>query len=84
MEQQRFHPLTGHACEELSCETLYMRARKRYKKVLFEEIEDALAEKICDNTDVVHVVEAIPQVNTLVPVVLVVLREGYQHSQFDS
>lgn len=51
-----------------------MRAWKRYKLVFLEEVEDTLAEKIGNNADVVLEIEAVPQVDTLVPIVLVVLR----------
>jgi len=51
-----------------------VRAWKRHELVLLEEVEDTLAEKIGDDADVVLEVEAVPQVDTLISVILIVLR----------
>lgn len=50
-----------------------MRAWERYELVLLEKVEDTLTEKICYDADVILEVEAVPQMDALVSVVLVVL-----------
>lgn len=64
--------LTGNAGEQLSSKALDMCAGKRRESVLLEEIEDALAEQIGHDTDVVAVVEAFSEMDASVLVCLVV------------
>jgi len=74
VEAAIYQSLTSNTGEELTREALYMRARKRHELVLLEEVEHALTEKVGNDANVVLEVEAVPQVDTLVSVVLVVLR----------
>jgi len=65
--------LTSNAGEELACKLLDVTAGEGHKRVALQEIKDTLAEEVGDDTDVVSEVESVPQMNTLVAVVLVVL-----------
>lgn len=49
-----------------------MSAGKWYESVALEEVEDALAQEVGDNADVVAEVKRVSQVDALVTVVLVV------------
>lgn len=49
---------TGNAGEELAGEALDMCMGKGRKLVAFQEVEDALAEQISNNADVISPVEA--------------------------
>lgn len=64
--------LTCNAGEQLTCKILYLRAWKRYKSISFQEVEHALPEQVRDNADVVAEIERVPQVYTLVSIVLIV------------
>ena len=52
--------------------------------VALQEVEDALAEKIGDDTDVIPIVEALLQVYAPVPVRLVVLLQCRKYPQLYS
>lgn len=67
----------------MSGETLNLAVREGDKVVALQEVEDTLAEKIHDDTDVAAEVEAVPQVDTTVAVLLVVGLERGEDSQFD-
>ena len=49
-----------------------MSAGEWHKGIVLEEVEDAGAEQICNDTDVIAEIKAIPKVDTLVPVEFVV------------
>ena len=61
-----------------------MTAGKGDKLIAFEEIKDALAEQVGDDTNVVPKVKGIPEVYALVPIVLVVLSQCGKDSQLDT
>lgn len=61
-----------------------MSARKWYEGVALEEVEDALAQEVGDNADVVAEVKRISQVDALVAVVLVVAGQSRQNPQLDA
>ena len=61
-----------------------MTAGKGDKLVAFEEVEDALAEQVGNDTDVVSEVEGIPEVYAFIPVVLVILGQCGKNSQLDT
>lgn len=58
-----------------------LTAWERYKAITLQEIENALTEKIGDDTNVVAEVEGVAKVNTLIAVGFVVERESRQYSQ---
>lgn len=74
---------TGYTREELSSKVLDLAAGERNKAVAFQEIKHALSEQIGDNANVVSVIEAIPQVDAFIAILLIIRRERGQHSQFD-
>jgi hypothetical protein len=76
--------LTGDTRKELAGKLLDMSAGERHKGVALEEIKDALAQKIGDDTDVVAEVKRVSQVDTLVAVVLVVACQSRQDPQLDA
>lgn len=54
---------------------LDLTAGERDKPIALQEIEDALAQQVGDNTDMIAVVEAVPKMDTLVAVAFIVRRE---------
>jgi hypothetical protein len=64
------------AGEELSRKALYLCAWEGHKSVALQEIEDALAEEICDYAYMISEVERVTQVYTLVLVGTVVEGES--------
>lgn len=62
---------------------LNLTVRERHKVVALEEIENALAEKVHHDADMSSEVEAIPQMDTAVPVLLVVRLQGGENSELD-
>jgi hypothetical protein len=76
--------LTGNARKELASKLLDVSARKGHKGVALEEVEDALAQEIGDDADVVAEVKRVSQVDTLVAVVLVVACQSRQDPQLDA
>jgi len=63
---------TSNAGEKLMRKSLDMSTGERHKLVRLEKVKHALAVQVGDNADVVPKVEAIAQVDALVPVVRVV------------
>lgn len=57
---------------------------ERYKVVALQEIEDTGAQKVHDDANVAAVVETIPQVDTSIPVLLIVGLQRLEHSELDS
>lgn len=74
---------TGHTCEELSSKVLDLATGERNKAVSLEKVKHTLTEQIGDDADVVAVIEAIPQVDAFVAVLLIIRRQRGQHSQLD-
>lgn len=52
--------LTCNAGEQLLCKMLDLAAGKGHKIIALQEVEDALAEQVGDDADVVPKVEALP------------------------
>lgn len=75
---------TGNAGEQLARKLLNVTAGEGHVLIALEKVEDALAEQVCDDADVVSEVKCVPKMDAFVPVVLVVLREGGQNSQLDA
>ena len=75
--------LTGYTREELSGKGLNVCTGKRREVVGLQEVKHALPIEISDDADVVAKVEALSQMDAFVPVVLVVLSEGGEHSQLN-
>ena len=75
--------LTCYTREQLTGKCLDVSAWEWSEVVDLQEVEHALTVEICDNADVVPEVEALPQMNAFVPVVLVVLRECREDSELD-
>ena len=65
--------LTSYTSEKLTGETLYLTAWERNKLICLQKVENALTQKIGHNTDMVPKIEAVAQMYTLVPVLLVIL-----------
>ena len=70
---------TSHASEKLAGKALYLAAWEGNKLVALEKVEHTLAKQVCDYAYVVAKVEAIPKVNTFVPVLAVILRKRLQY-----
>lgn len=70
--------------KQLLRELLYVRGWKRHKRVGLEEVKDALPVEISHDADMVPEVEAIPEVDTAVDVILVVGGESGQDPQLDA
>lgn len=66
--------LTSYASKQLTRKTLYLAAWERDERIAFEKIEDTLPQKIRDDTNMISKVEAVPQMNTLISICLVVGR----------
>jgi hypothetical protein len=75
--------LTRNAGKQLAGKALDLAAGKRHEAVALEEVEDALAEQVGDDADVVAEVEAVAQVDALVAVGAVVGGEGGEDAQLD-
>lgn len=75
--------LTGNAGEELAGKVLDLAVGERHKTIALEEVEHALAEKIHDDADVPSVIEAVPEMNTPVPVLGVVGSERLEDPELD-
>jgi hypothetical protein len=74
----------GNASEQLLSKLLDVRAREWHEAVRLEKVEYTLTVEIGYNANVVAEVEAVPQVDTSVDVVLVVGGQCREHSQFDA
>ena len=72
--------LTSDAGEELTGKALDLTVGKRREDVALKEVKHALSEQVSDDADVISVIEAIPQMDALVPIVLVVGGEGGEDS----
>lgn len=71
--------LTSNTDEQLLCETLNVAVGEWCKLVGFEEVENTHPVKISDDADVVAVVEAISEVNTLIAIELVMILQCLQN-----
>jgi hypothetical protein len=49
----------GNAGEKLTGKALYLRAWEWHETIALEEVEDTLAEEVCDNADMATIVEGI-------------------------
>lgn len=76
--------LTSNAGKELAGKALNLAVREGDESVALEKIKDALTEEIHDYADVASVIEAIPQVNTAIPILLIVGLKSSKYSQFYS
>ena len=70
---------TSHAGKKLPGKALNLAAWEGNKLVALEKVEHTLAKQVCDYAYMVAKVEAIPKVNTFVPVLAVVLRKCLQY-----
>jgi NAD kinase len=75
--------LTSYTREELSGKDLDMGTRERCEAVDFEKVKNALAVQVGDDANVISIVEALPQVDTFVPVVTVILSKSGEYAQFN-
>jgi hypothetical protein len=64
--------LTGYTGEELPSKVLDLAVGERHKGVALQKIKDTLSQKIHNYTDMVAVVKAVSEVDTAVPVLLVI------------
>ena len=76
--------LTGHARQELASKALDLAVGERHEVVALQEVEHTGAQKVHHDANVAAVVEAIPQVDAPIPVLLVVGLECLEHSELDS
>lgn len=72
----------GNTGEQLLRKLLDVRTGEGHEAVALEEVEDALPVQICHDADVVSEIEAVPEVDASVDVVLVVGGQCRQHAQF--
>lgn len=75
--------LTSHAGQELTSKRLDLAVWEGHKVVALEEVEHALAEEIHDDANVTPVIEAVPEVDATVPVLLVVDSERLEDAELD-
>ena len=64
--------LTGDTGEQLAGKVLDLRTWKGYKSVALEEIKDALAQQIRDDTDVIAKIKGVSEMYAFVSIGLVV------------
>jgi len=76
--------LTSNAGEQLPSKALDLTARERHEAVALQEVENTLAQQICDYTDMVAEVETVAKVYAFVAVFLVVHGKSGEYSQLDS
>jgi hypothetical protein len=62
---------------------LDLAVRERNESIALEEIKHALIEQVHDDADVAAVVEAIPEMDASIPVLLIVGLEGGQDTEFN-
>jgi hypothetical protein len=62
---------------------LYLAVRKRYKVIALQEVEDALAEEVHDDANMSPVVEAIPEMDAAVAVLLIVRLQRAQDPELN-
>ena len=60
-----------------------MAAGKGRKLVAFKEVENTLAEKVCDNADVVAEIEGLSEVYTFISVLSVVVFQCVEDTQLN-
>lgn len=65
--------LTSNASQELSSKALDVGIRERDEAVAFEKIEQTQVQEIRDNTDMATEVKTVPEMNTPVSIVRVVV-----------
>lgn len=75
--------LTGNTREQLPSKGLNMCAREWCELVDLQKIKHTLSVEVGDNADMLSKVKALPQVDALVAVVLVVLRKCGEHPQLN-
>lgn len=73
--QQRIAERTGNAGEQLTSEALDLAVRKRHKAIALQKVKDALAKEVHNDADVAAIVEAVSQMDTAIPVLLVICFE---------
>lgn len=72
----------GDTGEQLLRKFLDVRTGEGHEAVALEKVEDALPVQICHDADVVSEIEAVPEVDASVDVVLIVGGQCRQHAQF--
>ena len=64
--------LTCNTGEKLTCKVLNLAAGKGNKIIALEKVKDTLSKQVGDDADMFPEFKAVPQVNALVPIALVI------------
>ena len=75
--------LTRNARKELTGKVLYLAVGEGHEIVALQEVKHALAEEVHDDTYMASEVEAVPEMDATVSVLLVIRLERCQDSEFD-
>lgn len=75
--------LTSDAGKQLTSKGQDLTVGEGHKIVLLQEVKHALPKQIHDDANVATEIEAVPQMNATVPILLVVRLQGCQHPQFN-
>ena len=62
---------------------LYLTAGKRRESIRLKKVEHALTQELSHDAHMIAEIETIPQMDTFVAIVSVVLTQRLQHSQFN-
>jgi hypothetical protein len=68
----------------LASKALDLAVREWDEPVALEEVKDALAKEVHNNTNMAPIVKTIPQMNATIPVLFVISLEGGKNPQFYS
>ena len=76
--------LTCNAGKQLPSEALNLAIGEGHKAVALEKVKDTLAEEVHDYADMSPVVEAVPQVDASIPVIIIIRLQCGEYPKFDS
>jgi len=62
----------SNAGKQLTSKALDLTVREGHETVALEEVKDTLTQKIHDDADVTPVIEAIPQVDATIPILIII------------
>lgn len=76
--------LTRNARKQLPSEALDLAVGEGHEAVAFEKVKDTLAKEVHDDANVSTVVEAVPQVDASIPIILIICLQSGEYPEFDS
>lgn len=75
--------LTSHACQQLTGKCQDLAVGEGHKVVVLQKVKHTLPKQIHDNADVATEIEAVPEMNAAISVLLIVCLQGCKYPELD-